>query len=185
MLYNTLYTLHTTHVTMAQPSLIPVPISKRTSASLHPSVLQQSTNSVNSAARSPSPLANSTTSTSKNNKRLSLANGHGLNGSTSSSSNGHSNGRKSSTEAEDPGTLLCSSITMKHHLHDSIAKGTNLEIGRSTSSSTCSYGRRLSCIRYRRVNVSIFAYFRFTITMDTYEWDFTTARNRPDAWRWK
>ena len=91
---------------MAQPSLIPVPISKRTSVSLHPSVLQQSTNSVNSAARSPSPLANSTTS--KNNKRLSLANGHGLNGSPSTNGhlngNGNSNGRKNSAETEDPGT---------------------------------------------------------------------------------
>jgi hypothetical protein len=87
---------------MAQPSLIPVPISKRTSVSLHPSVLQQSTNSVNSVARSPSPLANSTTS--KNNKRLSLANGHGLNGSPSTNGNGNGNGRKNSTETEDPGT---------------------------------------------------------------------------------
>lgn len=88
---------------MAHPSLIPVPINKRASVSLHPSVLQQSTNSVNSAGRSPSPLANLTNS--KNNKRLSLANSHGLNGSTSSSSNGHANGRKNSPEAEDPGAL--------------------------------------------------------------------------------
>ena len=98
---------------MAQPSLIPVPISKRTSVSLHPSVLQQSTNSVNSSARSPSPLANSTTS--KNNKRLSLANGHGFNGSptTNGHLNGNGNGRKNSTETEDPGTplsLLCQDV---------------------------------------------------------------------------
>lgn len=88
---------------MAQPSLIPVPISKRTSVSLHPSVLQQSTNSVNSAARSPSPLANSTTSNPKNNKRLSLANGHGSPSSFGYTNGSGSNGRKNSTETEDPG----------------------------------------------------------------------------------
>jgi hypothetical protein len=153
---------------MAQPSLIPVPISKRTSVSLSPGtlILQQSTNSVNSQGRSPSPLA------TKNGKRLSIYSGNG---------NGHtSNGpaRKASAKVDDPGMS-----NSRPSLIFSTIEGKDLQARGRPASRSCPHGRRLSWRRDRRVYIVVFAYTRITTPMDTDKWDLEAPRDRLDAWR--
>lgn len=151
---------------MAQPSLIPVPISKRTSVSLSPGtlILQQSTNSVNSQGRSPSPLA------TKNGKRLSIysGNGHASNGPA----------RKASTEVDDPGMS-----NSRPSLISSPIKGKDFQARGRPPSRSCPHGRRVSWRRDRRVYIVVFAYTRITTPMDTDQWDLEAPRDRLDAWR--